>query len=352
MVGEKNTFVECALGLGVGLGVPILGFRIVAPESVFPVEFRHGRSAHLDVSGARGEAIRRAMREQLGLEAGMVEPFGLAGSGGCTPLRIGLDDTTALFGKLYATSHLRADRWYKLGRTILYGALEDERSFNSVRRMAEYEDYMLRYLRDEGIRTAEPFGFVELTPEREYLLLCGFVDDAVEMLDAEVTHDVIRSGVGQVRALWDGGIAHRDIKPSNLLVRRSEVVLIDVFFCQVRPSPWRQSVDLANMLLTLALGADSKTVYEIALERFTPAEIAEGFAASRGVTIPSQLRHELARVDRDLPKEFRALGPAREPIRIQRWTFRRLALTATLVATLLVAIVFTLESLRTAGFRP
>jgi len=33
-------------------------------------------------------------------------------------------------------SHVRADRWYKIGRTILYGRLEDEAPFQTVRRRA------------------------------------------------------------------------------------------------------------------------------------------------------------------------------------------------------------------------
>ena len=41
--------------------------------------------------------------------------------------------------------------------------------------------------------------------------------------------------------------------------------MIDVFFVQVRPSPWRQAVDLANMMLVLALRSDAQTVYEKAL---------------------------------------------------------------------------------------
>ena len=56
-----------------------------------------------------------------------------------------------VFAKLYAKSHVRADRWYKLGRTILYGALEDEKPFQSVRRFVEYEDYTLRLLSELGV---------------------------------------------------------------------------------------------------------------------------------------------------------------------------------------------------------
>ena len=57
-------------------------------------------------------------------------------------------------------------------------------------------------------------------------------------------------------------------------------ILIDVAFVQVRPSPWRQAVDLANMMLVLAVRTDAERVYERALRFFTPDEIAEAFAAT------------------------------------------------------------------------
>ena len=65
-----------------------------------------------------------------------------------------------------------------------------------------------------------------------------------------------------MRRLWDAGLAHRDIKPANLLVRDGHLVLIDVAFAQVRPSPWRQAVDLANMMLVLAVRTDAERVYQ------------------------------------------------------------------------------------------
>ena len=127
------------------MAIPLLGFRLLAPSQVFPISYRRGRSAHLDVGGARGQAIRRALQDQLGLVVEEVEPFGLAGSAGSTPLRITVngDPPTILFGKLYARSHLRADRWYKLGRELLYGRLEDEKPFHTVRRLVQQEDYAL-----------------------------------------------------------------------------------------------------------------------------------------------------------------------------------------------------------------
>jgi hypothetical protein len=43
-------------------------FRWFTPNDVFPVTYRRGKAAHLDVGGARGEAIVRAAKDQLGLD--------------------------------------------------------------------------------------------------------------------------------------------------------------------------------------------------------------------------------------------------------------------------------------------
>ena len=267
-----------------------------------------------------------------------VKPFGLAGSAGSTPLRIKVagDPPSILFGKLYARSHLRSDRWYKLGRELLYGRLEDEKAFNTVGRLVQQEDYALRLLRDAGLPTPAPYGVVELTPEREYLITFEFFDDAKELGEAEVDEAIIDQGLGIIRKLWDAGLAHRDIKPANLLVRHGRMVLIDVAFVQAHPSPWRQAVDLANMMLCLALRSTPEQVYERAKRQFTVAEITEGFAATRGLTMPSQLRNLMRAQGRDLHTEFLELLPERpRPIAIQRWSIRRIGLA---VLTLLVAI--------------
>lgn len=123
--------------------IPLVAFRVFVPNELFPVVYRRGRAAHLTIDERRLHAIRTALQDQLGMTARQVAPFNLTESFGSTPLRIVLDDGTVVFGKLYAASHMRADRWYKLGRTLRYGRPEDERPFSTVRRLAQQEDYIL-----------------------------------------------------------------------------------------------------------------------------------------------------------------------------------------------------------------
>ena len=344
---------DLAAALVTGWALPVVGFRLLVPEEAFPISYRRGVRAHLDVGGRRGQAIVAALDQQLGLDAVAIEPFGLEGSAGSTPLRIRTrraDGSQAVvFAKLYARSHLRADRWYKLVRTILYGRLEDEKPYSSVRRLVEYEDYLLRLLRDAGLPVPRPYGFVEITPEREYLMVMEFFDGSRELGTADLDDAVIDEALAVVRRLWDTGVAHRDIKPSNVLVRDGQVLLIDVAFATIRPTPWRQAVDLANMMLTLALSATPERVYQQALAHFAPADIAEAFAASRSVTVPSQLRTRLRADGRDLVARFRALAPERRPVSIQLWSVRRVAVTVGVVLGFLAGAALVVAYAQVAG---
>jgi membrane-associated phospholipid phosphatase/tRNA A-37 threonylcarbamoyl transferase component Bud32 len=334
---------DVVMGAVFGVAVGVASFRLFAPNDLFPVSYQRGKAAHLDVGGRRGDAIVTAIRDQLGLSVLGVKPVGLEASGGSTPLRIKIEATDDeperyVFAKLYAKSHVRADRWYKLGRTILYGALEDEKPFQSVRRFVEYEDYTLRLLHDLGIPVPRPYGIVEITPEREYMIVMEFFDGAVEIGEADIDDGVIDQGLGLVRKMWDEGLAHRDVKPANLMVRDGELKVIDVFFVQVRPSPWRQAVDLANMMLVLALRSDAERVYAHALTYFSEDEIAEAFAAARGVASPTQLRNHVKQDGRDLLAEFRRMAPEREQVSIQRWSVRRVLLTIGVLVAAFLAL--------------
>lgn len=331
-------------------------FRWFAPESTFPVTWKPGVTAHLDVTGERGTAIRGAVHEQLGMEVLVVKPFGLEGSGGSTPLRLKVagDPDQYVFAKLYSQVHVRSDRLYKIGRTILYGSLEDEVHFSGVRRLVEYEDYIQRLMRDAGVSSATPLGIVEITPDREYLMVSEFLERSEELTNAEIDDAIIDDALALIRKMWDAGLAHRDIKPANVMLSEGRVVLIDVAFGTVRPTPWRQAVDLANMMLILALRTDASRVYDRALLQFAPEDIAEAFAATRGVTMPTQSRSSLALLKKhqgvDVVAEFRRLAPDSEQISIQRWSPRRIRLTIGAVVVGLLVAIWLFEQISGGGF--
>ena len=73
-----------------------------------------------------------------------------------------------------------------------------------MRRLVQQEDYALSLMQRAGLPIPAPFGFVELTPEREYLLVTEFFDGAVELGEAEVD-DRVRRRPGIVRRLGRRG---------------------------------------------------------------------------------------------------------------------------------------------------
>ena len=121
---------------------------------------------------------------------------------------------------------------------------------------------------------------------------------------------------------------------------------IDLAFGELRPSTWRQAVDLGNMMLTLGLRVGSRRVYDRAVRIFDPHEVAEAFAASGSVTIPRQLHRLLDLSGTDLLAEFRTLAPHHPPIAIQRWSMRRVRLALLTAAAALAALVLFVANLR------
>jgi hypothetical protein len=96
------------------------------------------------------------------------------------------------------------------------------------------------------------------------------------------------------------------------------------------------------MMLTLALRSDPDHVYARAIAFFSPDDVAEAFAAARGLAIPTQVSEKLREDGRPILERFRELAPDRPPVSIQVWSVRRLALTAAAIvgALTLAAMVW------------
>jgi serine/threonine protein kinase len=182
------------------------------------------------------------------------------------------------------------------------------------------------------------------------MLVTEFFEGARTLNDAEVGDAVIDDGLALVRTLWDRGLAHRDLKPANLLVRDGHLQLIDVSGLEVRPTRWRRTIDLANMMLTLALRSDPDHVYERAVTVFDPEDIGEAFAADVGLAVPTELQKRLEGDPRPIAERFAQLAPDHPPISIQRWTTQRAALLLATGASAVVLVSMFVDSLL-AGLR-
>ena len=101
----------------------------------------------------------------------------------------------SIFAKLYARSHVRADRWYKLGRTMLYGSSRTRRRSRPCGGSWSTRTTPSGCSGRKGSRHPRRYGIAEITPEREYLIAMEFFDGAVEIGEAEVDDDVIDQGL-------------------------------------------------------------------------------------------------------------------------------------------------------------
>jgi len=106
---------DLLLGVALAVAIPVSAFRFFTPNEVFPVAYRRGNTAHVDVTGRRGEAIRQGVRDQLGFTVTGITPVGLESSAGSTPLRLRVEGAPQeyLFAKLYTKGHVRADRRFE-----------------------------------------------------------------------------------------------------------------------------------------------------------------------------------------------------------------------------------------------
>ena len=172
------------VGVVIGVAVPRRGLPPPHPHRGVPGQLPPAGAAPTSTSAAaRGEAIRHALDEQLGLEVDRRQALRPGGLGRVDAAAhqvasSGEPEHRAVRQALRRQPPARPTGGTSSAAPSLYGRLEDERRFSTVRRLVQYEDYLLRLMRDAGMPTAEPYGFVEITPEREYLLVTEFFDGA------------------------------------------------------------------------------------------------------------------------------------------------------------------------------
>jgi hypothetical protein len=90
-------------------------------------------------------------------------------------------------------------------------------------------------------------------------------------------------------------------------------------------------------------------VYRQALVYFSAEEVAEAMAASRSVTVPTELRARLRADGRDLAGALGDLAPARSPVAVQLWDLRRVFVTFCVLAGTALVVGASAAYLKTTG---
>ena len=142
----------------------VAAYRLFAPNEIFPVTYKRGpqRPPGRRRPPWRGDPSSAGRPARADRARGL--PFGLSGSAGSTPLlRIQVQDgwhhpLCSASCTPRATSGPTVPA--KLGRALLYGRLEDEKPFNTVKRLVQQEDYALALMARAGLpslsRTVSP----------------------------------------------------------------------------------------------------------------------------------------------------------------------------------------------------
>ena len=307
-------------GLALGIAIPLAAFRLFTPNDVVPVAYRQGKTAHLDVTGRRGEAIRQAVHDQLGLTVTDVKPVGLEGSGGSTPLRLRVEGDPA--HDLPVRQALRHEP--RPGRPLVQARPPASSTGGSRTRPGSRTSAgssSTRTTRCGCCATPAsppptPYGIVEMTPEREYILVTSFIDGASEIGDAEVDDSGHRRGarahpppVGRGpgpprhQARQPAGPRRRGVPDRRVLRPGAPVAVAPGRRPREHDAGPRPSAPTPSGCTAGRCGY------------FTADDIAEAFAATRGVASPTQLRAMMKQDGRDLIGEFRRLAPERPPHR-------------------------------------
>jgi len=314
---------DALLAVALGVAIPVTAFRFFTPNEVFPVAYRRGKTAHVDVTGRAGRGDQAGPCTTAGADGGRGQAVGLESSAGSTPLRLQVagDPDEYLFAKLY-TRAMCEPTLVQAVRTILYGSLETSLPSRRCGAWSPTRTTPCACCKTIGVRTARPYGIVEITPEREYLLVTEFFEGAVEIGEAAVDDGLIDQGLAMIRRLWTPGSPTATSTPA-------------ISWCVAGnccSSTWHSP----GASLALAAGGSTWATYAGPRgphrpQARLPAGAAPVHASRTGRGLRSHARggepDAVARVHEARPArplaEFRKLAPQRRPIVLQRWSTRR-----------------------------
>ncbi len=171
---------------------------------------------------------------------------------GSRPIFIQDKNGTEYFGKVFGKQEHAADWLFKLYRFFRYKNMQAEEPYLDSRRNVEIESFANMWAKQAGVRTPR---VVDLVKIGTHWLLIQERVPAKPLTDFKrITQKTLEDAWRQVAQLHNGNMAHRDLRAANLMVdTHGKVWMIDFGFAEVSPSKQRKSMDIAELLMSMAL---------------------------------------------------------------------------------------------------
>lgn len=182
---------------------------------------------------------------------------------GSRPLFLELRDGQKYFGKIFGKQEHAADWLFKIFRFFRYKNLQAEEPYVHSRRNVEMESFAMLWAKEAGARVPKVIDLLHYG--NAWLLLQATIDAKPLSEHGRLQHKSLVDAWRQVNKLHLANIAHRDLRAANLMIdKKGQAWIIDFGFAEVSAQNQRQYMDIAELLMSMALTVGVKRTIDAA----------------------------------------------------------------------------------------
>lgn len=252
LVGLSRMYLGAHFPLDI-IGGWALGAMIGAGLSLF------FGSSNKDISAVQIKAVLR----KKGYPMQSVR-FANVDARGSRPLFMTDSDGKQYFAKIFGVQEHAADWLFKIYRFFRFKNFQAEEPYINSRRNIEMESFASLWAKQAGVRVPV---IVDVLKIRNSWMLIQERLDAIPLSEhGQLRQKTLVDAWQQVARLHAANVAHRDLRAANLMVdKQGDPWIIDFGFAEVAPRKQRQYMDIAELLMSMALVVGVKRTLDAAL---------------------------------------------------------------------------------------
>lgn len=284
------------------------------------------------------------LRKYLKLKGYFIKTLKIAGvdARGSKPLFIQTRDGKHYFGKIFGKQEHAADWLFKIFRFFRYKNLQAEEPYLRSRRNIEIESFAMLWAAKSGVRVPKVQDVLRYGSS--WLLIQERIYGKPLSEHGHLLQRSLEDAWVQTEKLHSANVAHRDLRAANLLIdKKGKVWIIDFGFAEVSANNQRKYMDVAELLMSMALAAGTKRTLDAAFKILPPEKLARTLpylqtAVFSGATT-KQLRHnrQLLKDLKEEAKERLGINEEIDEANILRLNTRK-AINLIILATFLYVI--------------